>query len=91
MGLTNLSQRGNQQQQQQHARASDNEHHEPSTHTIQRSNFSRDRRLPNYFDLPQPVIISTTRLGHLHDVPEIQIFDCGPCEHVEAVKQNRAA
>jgi hypothetical protein len=57
MELTNLSQRGNQQQQQQHACASDNEHQEPSTHTTQRSKFSRDRRLPNYFDLPQPVII----------------------------------
>ena len=30
-------------------------------------------------------------IGHLHDLPEIQIFHCAPCEHAETIKLERAA
>jgi hypothetical protein len=30
-------------------------------------------------------------IGHLHDLPEIQIVYCAPCEHAETIKLERAA
>jgi hypothetical protein len=30
-------------------------------------------------------------IGHLHNLPEIQIFYCAPCKHVETIKLERAA
>jgi hypothetical protein len=30
-------------------------------------------------------------IGHLGDLPEISIFYCAPCQHVETTQQKRAA
>jgi hypothetical protein len=30
-------------------------------------------------------------IAHLRDLPEIQIFYCAPCQHVETTKLKRAA